>query len=226
MPALTPEVNTLLFDHDGTLINSEKAHYEMWVEVLARYDVELSEVYYTDVMAGVPTSQNAIDVIEHFDLDLTPQALEAEKLVLVKALLNKGAFPLMPFAKETVEHLNNQGFTLAIVTGGSKSSVQKTIETYGFSEFISAVVAVEDVKQSKPAPECYLKAMTLLGKTSQECIAIEDTHHGMQAAVAAGVKCVAIPTEHSAGHDFSKATVIYNSLQHWLSVESPQVNGI
>jgi len=60
----------------------------------------------------------------------------------------------MPFAKETIEQCANKGYTIGIVTGGSKKSVEKTLSQYGLSSYISCVVAVEDVENSKPAPDC------------------------------------------------------------------------
>ena len=60
--AVTANTSTLLFDHDGTLINSEAVHYKLWYEILLPYGVSLSESLYCDMMAGVPVKQNAIDL--------------------------------------------------------------------------------------------------------------------------------------------------------------------
>ncbi|WP_158973061.1 HAD family phosphatase [Paraglaciecola sp. L3A3] len=217
--AVNQDTNTLLFDHDGTLVNSERVHYELWQKVANFYGVTIDEEFYSDVMAGVPTKQNALDVVSHFNLSVSPSVLEKQKLDSVINYLQQQAFPLMPYAKEAIIAAFNAGFTLGIVTAGSKTSVYKTLETYQLTPYISCIVAVEDVQNSKPAPDCYLKAAQHLGKTPQQCVAIEDTQHGMQAAISAGIPCVAIPTPHSQNHDFSLASSRYASLQEWLQAE-------
>ncbi|MGJ8679539.1 HAD family hydrolase [Paraglaciecola sp.] len=217
--AVNHQTNTILFDHDGTLVDSERVHCELWRTVANAYGATIDDVFYSEVMAGVPTLQNAYDVIAHFDLDVSADVLAKEKFDSVTAYLKHQAFPLMPYAKEAVITAFKAGYTLGVVTGGSKASVYKTLEAYELAPYFSSIVAVEDVENSKPHPDCYLKAAQELNKTPQQCVAIEDTQHGMQAAVSAGINCVAIPTEHSNTHDFSKASSQYSSLQEWLQTE-------
>jgi beta-phosphoglucomutase-like phosphatase (HAD superfamily) len=69
------------------------------------------------------------------------------------------------------------------------------------------------VVHSKPAPDCYLFALQRMGLAAQDVVAFEDTEHGVAAAIAAGMACVAIPTEMSVNHDFSAATVTLPSMQ-------------
>ena len=217
--AVSDKTTTLLFDHDGTLIDSESVHFDLWKDILLGYDVELSEDFYCQVMAGIPVKQNAVDLVEHFNIDVAPQQLAEQKHKSISDYLDKQAFPLMPFAKETIEHCANKSYTIGIVTGGSKKSVEKTLSQYGLSAYISCVVAVEDVENSKPAPDCYALAMDKLGKIPGECVAIEDTQTGMTAALAANLACVVIPTELSKHHDLSRATVRYTSLKDWVDCE-------
>lgn len=216
---ITSSTTVILFDHDGTLIDSEATHYRLWQEVLAPYDIELSEDFYASEMAGIPVNQNARDVVRHFALELKPQILADAKHEKTRAFLQSQAFPLMPFAEETLKACAEAGYTLGIVTGGSGLSVKRTLETYGFDKWIQTVVAAEDVEHSKPAPDCYLKAARQLKASSQQCVAVEDTQHGLEAAINAAMRCVVIPTSHSEKHDFSLATSRYNSLREWTEAE-------
>lgn len=217
--AVTDDTTTLLFDHDGTIIDSESVHYELWVAIVDDYNVKLSEDFYCKVMAGIPVKQNAIDLVEHFKLDVTPDVLAEKKHTSISTYLDKQAFPLMPYAKEAIVTCFEKGYTLGVVTGGSKKSVEKTLSQYDLGNYISCVVAVEDVVRSKPAPDCYERAMVQLNKRPHECVAIEDTQTGMTAALAAGLSCVAIPTALSQHHDFTRATVQYSSLHEWVGIE-------
>lgn len=217
--AVGNETTTLLFDHDGTLIDSETVHYDLWKDILHEYRVELSEDFYCEVMAGIPVKQNAVDLVEHFQLDVAPAVLADKKHKSISDYLDRQAFPLMPFAKETLSTCFKNGYTIGIVTGGSKKSVEKTLSQYELGGYVSCVVAVEDVENSKPAPDCYELAMAKLNKSPSECVAIEDTQTGMNAAVSAGLACVVVPTVLSKHHDFTRATVQYTSLNEWVSRE-------
>ena len=212
-------LQAVLFDHDGTLIDSEVVHFGLWQKILKPYGIALTEQYYNDVMAGVPTPQNGIDVVRDFNLSIDAQQLASAKSQLTEEHLHEQPFPLMPFAKETLTLCHKLGLRIAIVTGGSKYSVERTLSCYGFAEWVECVVAVEDVENSKPAPDCYLKALDIMGLSAAQAIAVEDTEHGLNAAVAAGLKCVAIPTSQSAGHNFSAATAQYRDLSEWTEAQ-------
>ncbi len=97
--------------------------------------------------------------------------------------------------------------------------MERTLSLYGFEDYFSTVVAVEDVANSKPAPDCYLKALEEIGVAAGDAMAVEDTQHGLEAATSAGLRCVVIPTELSVNHDFSTASRVYSSLPQWLSEE-------
>ena len=213
--AVTPQTKAILFDHDGTIIDSEDVHFTIWQDLLASYGVKIDHVFYSDVMAGIPVAQNSIDAVNMFNMSVRPEELTAKKHEMTKAYLAQQPFPLMPHAVETIKKCYDAGFQLAIVTGGSRISVERTLDARNIRHMFSATVAVDDVEHSKPAPDCYQLAMKMIGKAPHECIAIEDTEHGMRAAVRAGVACVAIPTIHSQGHDFTDAAAQYTSLQEW-----------
>ena len=72
-------LQAILFDHDGTLINSEAVHFKLWQQTLAPFDVDLTDAYYNETMAGVPTSQNGVDVVRDFNLAVEPAALANTK---------------------------------------------------------------------------------------------------------------------------------------------------
>ncbi|MBU2977563.1 HAD family phosphatase [Alteromonas sp. C1M14] len=212
---ISKKTRTILFDHDGTLIDSEQAHFAIWQDLLASYGVTLTDDFYTQVMAGIPVAQNAVDAVKAFSMTVTPAVLAEQKHEKTRQYLYKQAFPLMPYALTMIKKTYDAGYQLAIVTAGSRLSVERTLSTYGVRHMFSTTVAVEDVANSKPAPDCYELAMARLNRTAEECVAVEDTEHGMRAALRAGIPAVVIPTAHSQAHDFSDATAQYNSLQHW-----------
>ena len=205
-------IKAVLFDHDGTLVDSEPTHFRMWQEVLTPYGVALSEKQYRDNYAGVPTAANAVDMVSRFAIDEVPAVLADAKNSATRTFLSRTAFSLMPGVREVLPLFRSGGLRLAIVTGAGSNGVQATLRVHALHEFFETVVSGDDVKRSKPAPDCHLLAIERLGLRPSECIAIEDTEHGVNAATSAGIACLAVPTDMSKHHDFSKATAVLGEL--------------
>ncbi len=206
------KLRAVLFDHDGTLVDSEPIHYQLWTQVLDRYGVTMSEEVFNSVCAGMPTLANAIDLVKRYDLPVQAENLAEEKHTITKEFLAENAYPLMPGVQKAIQALIEQGLTLAIVTGANQHSVGATVRTYSFDRHFAYVISADDVQKSKPAPDCYLLALEKLGLRPEECLAIEDTEHGLRAASQAGIPCLVLPTELSMNHDFSLATVVVKEM--------------
>jgi HAD superfamily hydrolase (TIGR01509 family) len=206
-------LKAVLFDHDGTLVNSEGVGLALWRKVLPQYNATLSEAEYQHHFVGVPSSQSIAAFVQRHHIAALPQDILAQKHALMHAYLREQAFPLMPGASDAVEVLKSAGLSMAIVTGaGRTEGVLSTLQHYGWAEAFQAVVTADDVPHSKPAPDVYLLAMAQLGVRADEAIAIEDTAAGTRAAVAAGLRCIAIPHELSKHQDFSHATLVMSSM--------------
>lgn len=206
------KLRAVLFDHDGTLVDSEPIHYQLWTQILDRYGVTMSEEVFNSVCAGMPTLANAVDLVKRYDLPVQSENLAEEKHTITKEFLAENAYPLMPGVQEAIQALLEQGLTLAIVTGANQHSVGATVRTYSFDRHFACVISADDVQKSKPAPDCYLLALEKLSLHPEECLAIEDTEHGLKAAAQAGIPCVVLPTELSVNHDFSLATAVVKEM--------------
>lgn len=205
--------DTVLFDHDGTLVESEGQHFALWNQVLAPYGFALTLAQYKDFYAGVPTDANAADLVERFGVRESPEVLARLKNESAQAYLQTHAFPLMPGVRASIAQLQAARLRLGVVTGARAYAIDATLRSHELAAAFETVVSADDVVHSKPAPDCYLLALQRMGVAAHQAVAFEDTEHGVAAAFAAGLACVAIPTEMSAGHDFSAATVILPSMQ-------------
>ncbi|HCX81724.1 MAG: hypothetical protein A3E00_16135 [Curvibacter sp. RIFCSPHIGHO2_12_FULL_63_18] len=205
--------DTVLFDHDGTLVESEGQHFALWNQVLAPYGFALTLAQYKDFYAGVPTDANAADLVERFGVRESPEVLARLKNESAQAYLQTHAFPLMPGVRASIAQLQAARLRLGVVTGARAYAIDATLRSHELAAAFETVVSADDVVHSKPAPDCYLLALQRMGVAAHQAVAFEDTEHGVAAAIAAGLACVAIPTEMSAGHDFSAATVILPSMQ-------------
>ena len=205
-------IKAIFFDHDGTLVDSEPIHFQLWRDVLAGHGVALAESLYRECYAGIPTAANAVDLVSRFAIDATAAALAGEKNAATRLYLEQHAFPLMPGVSDAVPLLHRAGWRLAIVTGASAGGVQTTLRQHSLAPFFETVVSGDDVRNSKPAPDCYRLAARRLGLSPPACLAIEDTEHGVNSAVAAGVACLAVPNALSGNHDFSQAAAVVSDL--------------
>ena len=205
-------IKAIFFDHDGTLVDSEPSHYQLWRDVLAAHGVALSEALYRDCYAGIPTADNAVDLVARFAINASPAALADAKNLATRRFLAQHTFPLMPGVRDVVPRFHLAGWRLAIVTGAASDGVQSTLRQHFLTGFFETVVSGDDVENSKPAPDCYLLAAQRLSLLPSECIAIEDTEHGVNSAAAAGVACLAVPNDMSRQHDFSQATGVFKDL--------------
>lgn len=201
----------VLFDHDGTLVDSEVVHFACWASVLAPLGVTLSRTEYRQFFVGVPSKACVPGIIQRHGLGIAAEALLQRKEQAVDAWLAERPFPLMPGALETLEQLHAAGFRLGIVTGAMPAGVQSSLRAYDLQRWVEVVVTAADVQHSKPAPDVYLRAAEQLDLPPSRCVAVEDTHHGLRAAVAAGMACVAVPNEDSAQQDFSAASTLVSS---------------
>lgn len=221
-------LKAVLFDHDGTLVNSEGLHYQHWQSVMASHGVILSEPTYNTELAGLPTPENARWLVNAFDLDEDISVISQKKHDTTKAFLEDQAFPLMQDAKQVIGFFREAGLKTGIVTGARRIGVMSTIDTYDLYSSIDVVITAEDVRNGKPAPDCYLLALERLKIKPQECFAIEDTGPGVAAAAAAGLTCCAVPNEYSAHHDFSSAVRTFLSLSEVMewAKEAYDLNGL
>lgn len=214
-------MKAVLFDHDGTLVDSEYSHYRMWVEILRPHGVAFTIDEYVAQHLGVPTPGNAAKIVSDYpSLPLTAADLVRAKQAATRDLLASAAFPLMPGARETLQFLVQRGVKTAIVTGAAAAVVASTLASHGLKDLVAAVVSGHDVRKNKPAPDCYQLAMRKLGVDPPDCLAVEDTESGLAAAVAANITCVAVSSPMTKNHDLGDAAGIFENLtavREWLS---------
>lgn len=212
-------LKAILFDHDGTLVDSEVTHFQLWKEVLEKHNVELSEQGYKDFHSGTPTPRNAEILVEKYKLAITPKALAEEKEKLTHAFLEKNTFTLMPGSLATIQHFYKMGLKLGVVTGAGCFGVSSTLQGHQLEQYFNVITTGEDVAKSKPDSAVYLLAMKRLGVKPNECVAIEDTENGIRSAIAAGLVCYAVRNDYSTGHDLSIATAVFdcmNDARNWI----------
>lgn len=199
-------LKAVLFDHDGTLVDSESTHMELWRRAVEPFGGFITDDEYWQGLLGVPCEQNAELIIQLRSLDISVDTLVEAKLRHTDQFLASGCFPQIDSADRVLRELAGI-LRLGLVSGSQRVCVEASLKGHGWSELFEQVVTGDDVVENKPNPASYLAAMELMGLSAGECVAVEDTQAGVMAASAAGIRTVAIRNQFSASHDFSPAAV-------------------
>ena len=181
----------VIFDCDGTLVDSMPAHFDAWCEALASYGA--GGIFKEDVffaMGGRPTHDIVVDLNSEYGLKLDPEVIALAKR---EAFLRK--LHLIEFIDEVADFAKSLcgKMPLAVASGGSRYVVEKTLRLLDCSDWFDEVVTADDVPNGKPAPDIFLKAAELLGVAPGKCLVIEDAPPGVAAAEAAGMQVITVP---------------------------------
>jgi HAD superfamily hydrolase (TIGR01509 family) len=178
-----------LFDCDGTIVDSMPLHYIAWKAALAEWNCEFPEkLFYS--WGGKPVDEIISTLNKMNGLNMPVEFVGKRKENLYYDLL-----PRLKAIPEVVEHIEAQhGHMLfAVVSGGRRSSVVRSLTTTNLLDKFETIVGAEDYTNSKPAPDAFLLAAAKLGVAPEDCLVFEDTDLGIQAATAAGMASVRVP---------------------------------
>jgi HAD superfamily hydrolase (TIGR01509 family) len=178
-----------LFDCDGTIVDSMPLHYIAWRTALAECSCPFpEELFYA--WGGKPVDEIISTLNAMNGLHMPVEAVGTRKEGLYFDLL-----PQLKAIPEVVAHIEAQygRIPFAVVSGGRRSSVVRSLTTVHLLDRFQTIVGAEDYTNSKPAPDCFLLAAERLNVAAQDCLVFEDTDLGIQAATAAGMASVRVP---------------------------------
>lgn len=186
-------VSAAIFDLDGLLLDTEPLYLDATTEVLARYGVAL-EMTVLRRQIGIPSVEGMQWLAEHYGLSISGQQIHEEREALLETLL-PGA-PPRPGAVELTTALADGGAPIAVGTSSTNDTLARKIENHGdWIARFNHVVTRDDVDRGKPHPDIFLEAAARLGVSPEACVVFEDARSGVEAAQAAGMAVVMVPTE-------------------------------
>ena len=176
----------LIFDMDGTILDTEPTHRKAWNDVLGRYGMTF-DLQAMVALNGSPTWRIAQAVIELNHADLDPHLLAREKTDAVKAMLLDTVRPL-PLIDVVKEWHGRR--PMSVGTGSESAVAEALLNHLGLRHYFSAVVAADHVQNHKPSPDTFLLCAELMGVPAHKCVVFEDADFGIQAARDAGMDAV------------------------------------
>lgn len=186
------ELNTVIFDIDGLLVDSEPLWNEAAAEVFKLYGVDLSEEQYRST-TGLRTKEFVQWWFTYYNIG-NDELVKAEKRI-VHAVLNKieRSGKIMPGVKYIFDFFAKKKFKVGLATSSPPALINLVVGMTGIGKYLHATSSAEDLLFGKPHPQVYLNCAESLGSKPAECICFEDSFNGMISAKAARMKCVIVP---------------------------------
>ena len=212
------ETNELavIFDMDGVLVDSYRAHFESWLAMAHECGFEFTERQFAATFG-----RTSRDIIAHFWGEGLSDERIAEMDGRKEALYRKSIsadFPVMDGARELIRALHEEGFKLAVGSSGPPANVAVTMKGLALEDCFAATVSGMEVTAGKPDPQVFLKAAEKLGVAPERCAVIEDAPAGVEAARRAGMAAIAITGTAPREELAQRAHFVVESLRQ-LSVE-------
>jgi HAD superfamily hydrolase (TIGR01509 family) len=199
----------MIFDFDGTILDSETPEFESHRRFFGDHGVQLTE---DEWCAGVGIAQPATEWWEWLCARAAaPPSFEAFREATLRYFREHVRMEPMPGIAALVGALVAAGVPRAIASSGTSEWVHRAVGELGLAPSFDAIVTGDQVGHGKPAPDVYLEAARRLEIPARHCVAVEDSGPGVAAARAAGMRVVAIPHPVSRMHDFSGADLQISS---------------
>lgn len=181
----------VLWDLDGTLVDSEEVHWFAWQQVLAAEGVRVT---YQQFLASFGRI-NAAFLPEWLGPGGTPADVDrigSVKEEVYRRLLAERGCPLLPGAAAWLERLQREGWLQAVASSAPRLNVEAMLSGAGIARYFAATVAAEDVDAGKPEPQVFLKAAARVGVPPLRSIVVEDAAAGVEGAHRAGMRAIGV----------------------------------
>lgn len=220
-------LRALIFDVDGTLANTERDGHRPAFNAAfsqAGLDWHWDEAFYGTLLAVTGGKERIRHYAKQFDpktferpdFDELVQQLHDSKCAIYQRLLSAGAIPLRSAMGQTICNARSEGLRLAIASSSAEQNIICLLRANlgpTADSWFDVITSGEKVAAKKPAPDVYLYALDKLGLPARDCLAIEDSEHGLAAAMEAGIPTVIMVSDYTADEDFEGARMVLSGSQ-------------
>jgi len=187
---LVQNAKAIIFDCDGTLVDSMPLHFLAWHETMSSYGIAFPEDRFYS-LGGMP-SNRIIEMLskeQGITIDSNVAAMEKEQAFLKRIGL---LVPIDPVVEIAVESRGQK--PIAVASGGFRDVIMQQLEQIQMADWFDTVVTAEDTARHKPEPDVFIEAARRLGVDAQHCLVFEDADLGIEAALRAGMPCIDVRT--------------------------------
>ena len=185
-------IKAVIFDLDGLLIDSEIISYKIYKEILNQFGHDFSIEEYAQNFSGKTEVKNVTNLIDTYSLPWTVDIGLNNVLKMESKFLAQGV-ALKTGAKELLEYLKDKCFKIAIASSSTEDRALTILRQHNIIEYFDEFVFGHEVKKGKPNPDIFLKTCDKLSEKPEECLVLEDSEAGIQAAYSASIPVICIP---------------------------------
>lgn len=194
---------TMIFDMDGTLIDTEKYFRKCWPKAASHFGYHMTDEQALALRSlGRPFAP--IKFREMFGEDVDYAKIRTYRKILMEAEIEKNGIQLKEGAVELLKFLKEKGVTTAVATASDMERTTRYLQSVGIYKYFDKLISATMVPQGKPAPDIYLYACQELGVKPKDAFAIEDSPNGVISGYRAGCKVIMVPDQTQADEKLSK----------------------
>lgn len=187
-------IKAVIFDLDGTLIDTEQIYKQIWPKALKQMGIDMKmEHYYAMRSLGRPFAP--LKMKEWYGEDFDYDEARRIRKGYFEEYIAKHGIQKKTGAIELLEYLHNKGIVTAIATATDIERATQYLEMTGLNGYFDKVISATMVKEGKPSPDVYLYACKQLGLEPKECVAVEDAPNGIRSAYKAGCNVIMVPDQ-------------------------------
>jgi len=185
-------IDAVIFDMDGVLIDSERISFKCFQEVFKEYNYKIDEPFYLKLIGRNFNSIKAI-MEEEYGEDFPFEIIYKKKADLAYEITNKNGVIVKPGVHELLDYLNAKNYKIAVASSTRRERVLQLLEEAKIKDKVDYIIGGDQVENSKPNPEIFLKAAKGLDMNPENCLVIEDSDAGITAAHAAQMIGIHVP---------------------------------
>lgn len=205
-------LKAVIFDMDGVMVDTERIHSLAYAKVLKEYGVTPVKNEYGAVQISGATTPETWEILKvRYGFKADTNVLTEKKRQVMLEALNDSVEPMEGLVI-LLDELSDKSIKLAVATSAQRERAELVLKKLDIERYFQTIITANDIKNGKPAPDIYIKTANEIGVDPSDCVVIEDALVGVESAVSAGMKVIAVPNEYTISMDFSKATVQVNSL--------------
>ena len=198
-------IEAILWDNDGLLVDSEALFFDLTRKAFADEGYQLDSRYWGIEYLGNARHSSEIALELGMSPELARRVIGERNEAFLKSL--EQPVPLLPDVSETIGALAGN-IRLALVTGSPRDKVELMHRDNGLLGHFEVIITEDDIRQPKPHPEPYMKAIERLGLDPDRCLAVEDSRRGLASAHAAGIACIVVPNALTSVQQFDLAYAV------------------